>query len=60
MPVIEKLFLGYSYGYSAIGSYVTELVDSQNFYTYLQAKDLQVEYHKLFFGCATGVAGKKL
>lgn len=59
MPIIEKLFLGYSYGYSAIGSYVTEFVDSQKFYTYLQAEGLQVEYHKLFFGCASGVSGKK-
>ena len=60
MPVIEKLFLGYSYGYSAIGLYVTEFVDSQKFYSYLQAQGLQVEYHKLFFGCASGVSGRKL
>ena len=60
MPIIEKLFLGYSYGYSAIGMYVAEFVDSQNFYTYLQAQGLQTEYHKLFFGCASGVSGKKL
>lgn len=59
MPVIEKLFLGYSYGYSAIGMYVTEFVDSQNFHTYLKAQGLQTEYHKLFFGCASGVSGKK-
>jgi len=60
MPVIEKLFLGYSYGYSAIGIYVTEFVDSKKFYTHLEAQGLQVEYHKLFFGCASGVSGKKL
>ena len=59
MPVIEKIFLGYSYGYSAIGMYVTEFVDSKNFHTYLRAQGLQTEYHKLFFGCASGVSGQK-
>ncbi len=59
MPVIEKLFLGYSYGYGAIGTYVAEFVDCKHFYTYLQAQGLQAEYHKLFFGCASGVSGTK-
>jgi len=59
MPVIEKIFLGYSYGYSAIGMYVTEFVDSQIFHTYLKEQGLQTEYHKLFFGCASGVSGQK-
>ena len=59
MPVIEKLFLGYSYGYSAIGDYVTEFVDSKNFYTFLKEQGLQVEYHKIFFGCASGASGVK-
>lgn len=59
MPVIEKLFLGYSYGYSAIGTYVSEFGDIKNFYANLKAQELQVEYHKLFYGCASGVSGTK-
>jgi len=59
MPVIEKLFLGYSYGYSAIGLYVTEFGNCEYFSSELESHGLQVEYKKLFFGCATAVSGIK-
>ena len=59
MPVIEKLFLGYSYGYSAIGLYVAEFGNCGYFSSQLESHGLQVAYQKLFFGCASGVSGVK-
>lgn len=42
-----------------IGTYSTNFGDASAFAEMLRAEGLQVEYRRLFFGCATAVAGKK-
>lgn len=59
MPVIEKVFLGYSYGLSMIGVYVGRFGDCTEFKRDLEAHGLSVEFTRYFFGCATGVSGLK-
>jgi demethylmenaquinone methyltransferase/2-methoxy-6-polyprenyl-1,4-benzoquinol methylase len=59
MPIIEKLFLGYSYGFSMIGVYVTRFGDSTQLKRHLEQQGLEVEFKRYFFGCATGVSGIK-
>jgi len=59
MPVIEKIFLGCSYGYSAIGLYVAEFGDCRHFCSQLESHGLRVIYEDLFFGCASSVSGIK-
>jgi demethylmenaquinone methyltransferase/2-methoxy-6-polyprenyl-1,4-benzoquinol methylase len=59
MPWIERLFLGYSYGYSMIGVYVTRFGDCSHFQHHLEECGLEVELTRYFFGCATGLSGRK-
>lgn len=59
MPIIEKLFLGYSYGFGMIGVYVGKFGDCTELMSYLAAQGLQVGYRKYFYGCASGVSGVK-
>jgi ubiquinone/menaquinone biosynthesis C-methylase UbiE len=59
MPIIEKLFLGYSYGFSMIGIYVARFSDCTELKRYLEAQGLEVELKRYFYGCATGLSGIK-
>lgn len=59
MPVIEKVFLGYSYGFSMIGVYVDRFGDCSALQRDLEAYGLEVEFTRYFFGCATGLSGTK-
>jgi ubiquinone/menaquinone biosynthesis C-methylase UbiE len=59
MPIVEKVFLGYSYGFSMIGVYVSRFSDCSEFAGHLKACGLQVHQDRYFFGCATGVSGRK-
>jgi len=60
MPIIEKLFLGYSYGFSMIGVYVDRFCDCRMLGQELEARGLAVEFTRYFYGCATGLSGRKL
>jgi hypothetical protein len=59
MPVIERVFLGYSYGFSMIGVYVGRFGDCTMLKHDLEAHELRVEFTRYFFGCATGLSGNK-
>jgi demethylmenaquinone methyltransferase/2-methoxy-6-polyprenyl-1,4-benzoquinol methylase len=59
MPVIEKVFLGYSYGFSMIGVYVDRFGDCSALKRDLEAYGLNVDFTRYFFGCATGLSGSK-
>jgi demethylmenaquinone methyltransferase/2-methoxy-6-polyprenyl-1,4-benzoquinol methylase len=59
MPLIERVFLGYSYGYSMIGVYVVKFGDCSEFGKQLSTCDFEVELTRYFFGCATGLSGRK-
>ncbi|MFL6617355.1 MAG: class I SAM-dependent methyltransferase [Povalibacter sp.] len=59
MPIVEKLFLGYSYGFSMIGVYVARFGDMNELKRYLEAEGLEVAYKSYFYGCASGLSGGK-
>jgi demethylmenaquinone methyltransferase/2-methoxy-6-polyprenyl-1,4-benzoquinol methylase len=59
MPIIEKLFLGYSYGFAMIGVYVAEFGDCARLRGHLEEHGLRCELTKYFYGCASGLVGSK-
>ena len=42
-----------------IGNYSTDFGDASGFAALLKAQGLEVEFRRFFFGCATGVRGRK-
>jgi demethylmenaquinone methyltransferase/2-methoxy-6-polyprenyl-1,4-benzoquinol methylase len=60
MPIVERVFLGYSYGFSMIGVYVERFGDCAELKGYLEAQGLRVDLRRYFFGCATGLSGVKV
>ncbi|UIP07985.1 class I SAM-dependent methyltransferase [Erythrobacter sp. SDW2] len=59
LPVVERILLRGAQDFSMIGAYSTNFGNAQGFAQDLAANGLQVEYRKFFFGCATGVCGRK-
>ena len=59
LPLVERLFLRGAQDFAMIGTYSTNFGDASTFATMLRAHGLEVEYRRFFFGCATGVAGRK-
>ncbi|HEX5049674.1 MAG TPA: class I SAM-dependent methyltransferase [Gammaproteobacteria bacterium] len=59
MPIIERLFLGYSYGFAMIGVYVAEFGDCARLHGHLESRGLRCELGKYFYGCASGLVGSK-
>jgi demethylmenaquinone methyltransferase/2-methoxy-6-polyprenyl-1,4-benzoquinol methylase len=59
IPLIGFLFLGNSMDYRMLGVYCAKFKNSQLFMQLLQKRGLHVSYQSYFFGCATGVHGRK-
>ncbi len=59
IPLIGKLFMGNSSDYSMLGIYCENFKDCASFKNYLEEEGLEVVFKKYFFGCATGVVGRK-
>jgi len=59
LPIVEKIFLKGAQDFSMIGTYSTDFGNAAAFGNKLRDHGLQVEYKKYFFGCATGVVGRK-
>jgi ubiquinone/menaquinone biosynthesis C-methylase UbiE len=59
LPLIVRLFLRGAQDFAMIGTYVTNFGDASAFAAMLRAKGLEVEFQRFFFGCATGVRGRK-
>lgn len=59
LPLVEKLFLRGAKDFSMIGTYSTNFGDARGFAGDLAAEGLQVEFRRFFFGCASGVCGRK-
>lgn len=51
--------MGDSNDYKMLGIYCDNFGDCTKFVTYLKDEGLEVNMKKYFFGCATGVVGKK-
>lgn len=60
LPLVERLFLQGAKDFSMIGSYSTNFGNASDFATMLRDEGLDVEFRRYFFGCATGVVGRKL
>lgn len=59
VPLIGKLFMGNSADYRMLGVYTEHFNDCHHFASSLRALGLQVTEKQYFWGCATGVVGKK-
>ena len=59
LPLVERLFLRGAQDFAMIGTYSTNFGDSSAFAGMLAQEGLEVEYRRFFFGCATGVVGRK-
>ncbi|MEL6258146.1 MAG: class I SAM-dependent methyltransferase, partial [Pseudomonadota bacterium] len=59
LPLIERLILRGAQDFAMIGTYSTNFGDAAQFSEMLKARGLEVEYKEYFFGCATGVVGRK-
>lgn len=59
LPLIERFLLKGAQDFAMIGTYSANFGDASAFARMLEAEGLQVEYRKFFYGCATGVCGRK-
>jgi demethylmenaquinone methyltransferase/2-methoxy-6-polyprenyl-1,4-benzoquinol methylase len=59
LPIIERIFMRGTQDFAMIGTYSTNFGNAAQFGKFLSATGLQVEFKKYFFGCATGVVGRK-
>lgn len=60
IPVIGKLFQGNADNYRMLGKYTATFKDCRLFHDLLSERGLVVKYNSYFYGCATGVSGRKL
>lgn len=59
LPWIERLFLSGAQDFAMLGIYCTRFGDCRGLADDLRAAGLEVEYKSYFFGCASGVTGRK-
>ena len=59
LPLVERLILRGAQDFAMIGTYATNFQDASAFAGHLKAEGLEVTYHRLFFGCATAVTGRR-
>jgi ubiquinone/menaquinone biosynthesis C-methylase UbiE len=59
LPLVERTFLKGAQDFAMIGTYSTNFGDASAVADMLRAEGLEVEFKRLFFGCATAVAGRK-
>ncbi len=59
LPIIERVFLRGARDFSMIGEYSTKFGSTSQFAEFLKSEGLEAIYKLYFYGCATGVAGRK-
>ena len=59
LPLVERLFLRGAQDFAMIGTYSTNFGNAEDVAALLRSQGLEVEFSRYFFGCATGVAGRK-
>lgn len=59
LPLVEHIFLNGAQDFSVVGQYTQNFVDCHHFEQCLRSAGLEVEYKSYFFGCASGVIGRK-
>lgn len=60
IPMIGFLFLGNSQDYRMLGVYCSKFKNSREFMKLLRDNKLEARYGSYFFGCASGVSGRKI
>lgn len=60
IPVLGKFFLGNPETYRMLGVYTQEFENSENVYQIFSASNFEVEYVEYFYGCASGIKGRKI
>jgi demethylmenaquinone methyltransferase/2-methoxy-6-polyprenyl-1,4-benzoquinol methylase len=59
LPLVERLLLRGAQDFAMIGTYSTNFGDASHFAAELRKNGLEVAFRKYFFGCATGVSGRR-
>jgi len=59
LPLVERFLLRGAQDFAMIGVYSTNFGDASGIAARLRAEGLEVELRRYFFGCATGVSGRK-
>lgn len=59
LPLVERTLLRGAQDFAMIGEYFTAFGDATSFGRQLTGQGLDVEFRRFFFGCATGVFGRK-
>jgi ubiquinone/menaquinone biosynthesis C-methylase UbiE len=59
LPLVERTLLRGAQDFSMIGTYSTNFGSAAELAAMLRSHGLEVEYSKYFFGCATGVSGRR-
>lgn len=59
LPLVERTLLRGAQDFALIGTYSTNFGSAAGLEKMLRSHGLEVEYTRYFFGCATGVAGRK-
>ena len=59
LPMIERLFLRGAQDFAMIATYSRNFGDARGVAAALERQGLIVDYRRYFFGCATGVIGRK-
>jgi len=60
IPILGKVFLGSPETYKMLGIYTQEFVNSKNVDKIFSKFNFEVEYVDYFYGCATGIKGRKI
>lgn len=60
IPILGKLFLGSPETYKMLGIYTEEYRNSKNAYQIFNKPEFEVEYVEYFYGCASGIKGRKI
>jgi demethylmenaquinone methyltransferase/2-methoxy-6-polyprenyl-1,4-benzoquinol methylase len=60
IPILGKLFLGSPETYKMLGVYTEEFGNSKNVHQIFNKQEFEVEYVEYFYGCASGIKGRKI
>lgn len=59
IPLVGRLFMGNPDNYRMLGVYTQHFGDTRSFASQLEQCGMEVTQNRYFFGCASGVAGRK-
>ena len=60
LPLVERILLRGAQDFAMIGTYSTNFGSAAEIAATLRSHGSEVEFSKYFFGCATGVSGRKV